>query len=57
LTGYGKGEFEFFGASGKAQADFVAEDLGEAVDWILADASGQTTKAKASKKPQRSQST
>lgn len=37
LTGYGKGELEFFGASSKAQADFVAEDLGEAVDWILAD--------------------
>jgi len=37
LTGYGKGEFDFFGASSKAQADFVAEDLGEAVEWILAD--------------------
>ncbi len=37
LTGYGKGELEFFGASCKAQADFVAKDLGEAVDWILAD--------------------
>jgi D-glycero-D-manno-heptose 1,7-bisphosphate phosphatase len=38
LTGYGKGELEFLGASSKVQADFVAEDLGEAVDWILTDA-------------------
>ena len=38
LTGYGKGELEFFGPSSKVQADFVAEDLGEAVDWILTDA-------------------
>jgi D-glycero-D-manno-heptose 1,7-bisphosphate phosphatase len=50
LTGYGKGELNFFGASSKAQADFVAEDLGEAVDWILADVKGQTEKAKAPKK-------
>ena len=40
LTGYGKGELNFFGASSKPQADFVAEDLGEAVDWILADVKG-----------------
>jgi len=51
LTGYGKGELNFFGASSKAQADFVAEDLGEAVDWILADVKGQTEKVKAPKKP------
>jgi len=47
LTGYGKGELEFLGPSSKVQADFVAEDLGKAVDWILADVSGQTAKAKA----------
>ena len=55
LTGYGKGEFEIFGASCEAPADFVAEDLGEAVDWILTDVRGQTAKAKSSEKPQRSQ--
>ena len=38
LTGYGKGELEFLGPSSKVQADFVAEDLGEAVDWIITDA-------------------
>lgn len=40
LTGYGKGELEFLGSSSKVQADFVAADLEEAVDWILSDASG-----------------
>jgi D-glycero-D-manno-heptose 1,7-bisphosphate phosphatase len=55
LTGYGKGELEFLGASSKVQADFVAEDLGEAVDWILNDARHETAKAKTPKKPQRSQ--
>ena len=38
LTGYGKGELEFLGPSSKVQPDFVAEDLGKAIDWILADA-------------------
>ncbi len=51
LTGYGKGELEFLGPRSKVQAHFVAEDLGEAVDWILADVKGQTEKAKAPKKP------
>jgi len=55
LTGYGRGELEFFGAGSKVQADHVAEDLGEAVDWILADATVQTEKANGEKKPQRSQ--
>ena len=39
LTGYGKGELEFLGPSSKVQADFVAEDLAEAVEWILSDRS------------------
>jgi len=38
LTGYGKGELEFLGPRSKVQPDYVAEDLLEAVDWILADA-------------------
>jgi D-glycero-D-manno-heptose 1,7-bisphosphate phosphatase len=37
LTGYGKGELEFLGQTSKVQADFVAEDLAEAVQWILSD--------------------
>ena len=37
LTGYGRGELEFLGPSSKVQADFVAEDLAEAVEWILSD--------------------
>jgi len=55
LTGYGKGELEFVGPISRVQADFVAEDLKEAVDWILADARDQTEKGKAAKKPHRSQ--
>ncbi len=39
LTGYGKGELEFLGPSSKVQADFVAEDLAEAVEWIFSDMS------------------
>ena len=39
LTGYGKGELELLGPSSKVQADFVAEDLAEAVEWILSDRS------------------
>lgn len=37
LTGYGRGELGFLGPTSKVQADFIAEDLSEAVDWILAD--------------------
>ena len=39
FTGYGKGELKFLGPSSKVQADFVAEDLAEAVEWILSDMS------------------
>ena len=39
LTGYGKGELEFLGPRSKVQADFVAENLAEAVEWILSDRS------------------
>lgn len=35
LTGYGKGEWEYFGGQWKSKPDFVAEDLFEAVQWIL----------------------
>ena len=37
LTGYGKGELEFLGSTSRVKPDFVAEDLSEAVDWILSD--------------------
>ncbi|MGD8688034.1 MAG: HAD family hydrolase [Syntrophobacterales bacterium] len=56
LTGYGKGELEFLGPRSTVQADFVAQNLAEAVEWILADAEGQTEKAKGQRKPQGSQS-
>ena len=39
LTGYGRGELEFLGPSSRVQADFVAKDLAEAVEWILSDMS------------------
>lgn len=35
LTGYGKGEWEFFRDQWKSKPDFVAEDLFNAVQWIL----------------------
>ena len=35
LTGYGKGEREYSGAQWKAKPDHVAQDLFEAVQWIL----------------------
>ncbi len=35
LTGYGKGEWEHFGGEWESKPDFVAEDLYEAVQWIL----------------------
>lgn len=44
LTGYGKGELECLGQSSKVQADFVAEDLAEAVQWILSDMSEQASR-------------
>jgi len=37
LTGYGKGELEYQGKRWKRHPDHVAEHLGGAVDWILAE--------------------
>jgi D-glycero-D-manno-heptose 1,7-bisphosphate phosphatase len=37
LTGYGRGELEFVGPVSPVQPDFVAADLPQAVEWILAD--------------------
>jgi D-glycero-D-manno-heptose 1,7-bisphosphate phosphatase len=37
LTGYGKGELEFVGPVSPVRPDFVAADLPQAVEWILAD--------------------
>ncbi len=34
-TGYGKGELELFGDAWEHKPDFVAEDLYDAVEWIL----------------------
>jgi len=56
LTGYGRGELGFLGPTRKVKPDYIAEDLSEAVDWILADAKGQTEKVNGQRKPQRSQS-
>lgn len=39
LTGYGRGDFEYIGPSKSLQPHYVAEDLVDAVDWILADLS------------------
>jgi len=55
LTGYGRGELEFLGSTSRVKPDFVAEDLSEAVDWILSDAGIQKNEVKTPKKPQRSQ--
>ena len=35
LTGYGKGEWEYFKEQWEVKPDYVAEDLFEAVRWIL----------------------
>ena len=35
LTGYGKGEWEYWGRQWKEKPDYVAQDLFEAVRWIL----------------------
>jgi D-glycero-D-manno-heptose 1,7-bisphosphate phosphatase len=37
LTGYGRGEYEYLGASGKVQPVCVAEDLLAAARWIIED--------------------
>jgi D-glycero-D-manno-heptose 1,7-bisphosphate phosphatase len=34
-TGYGEGELAWHAAKWPAAPDFVASDLGQAVDWIL----------------------
>jgi D-glycero-D-manno-heptose 1,7-bisphosphate phosphatase len=43
LTGYGKGEKKCLAASTELEPDFVATDLAEAVDWILADTDPEAT--------------
>jgi D-glycero-D-manno-heptose 1,7-bisphosphate phosphatase len=37
LTGYGRGDYEYIGPRQQIQPHYVAENLQEAVDWILAD--------------------
>ncbi len=37
LTGYGKGDYEYIGPHQDVQPAFVAQNLKEAVEWILAD--------------------
>jgi D-glycero-D-manno-heptose 1,7-bisphosphate phosphatase len=37
LTGYGRGEYEYLRAAPEAQPVHVADDLPEAVEWILQD--------------------
>lgn len=37
LTGYGRGDFEYIGPRQDIQPDHVADDLYDAVDWILND--------------------
>jgi D-glycero-D-manno-heptose 1,7-bisphosphate phosphatase len=41
LTGYGKGEWEYFGDQWKSKPDYVAQDLFEAVQWILKEEGGK----------------
>lgn len=36
LTGYGRGDACYIGPTQTVQPDFIAEDLSEAVDWLLA---------------------
>lgn len=36
LSGYGKGEYLYRSSSWARQPDFIAADLGEAADWVLA---------------------
>jgi len=44
LTGYGRGEWEHFGSEWNARPSYVAEDLFEAVQWILAQESNKNKK-------------
>ena len=39
LTGYGRGELDYVLPDKKVRPDYIAEDLGEAVDWILTEIS------------------
>ncbi|MFH1217937.1 MAG: D-glycero-beta-D-manno-heptose 1,7-bisphosphate 7-phosphatase [Pseudomonadota bacterium] len=40
LTGYGRGDLDYIGPQQEIQPHFVAEDLQEAVSWILSDLQG-----------------
>ena len=37
LTGYGRGDYKYIGPKQEVKPDFVAENLPEAVNWILND--------------------
>jgi len=37
MTGYGKGEWEYIQSSERIEPDYVADDLKQAVDWIICD--------------------
>ncbi len=37
LTGYGKGEFQYFNNNGNKKPDYIADNLYDAVKWILRD--------------------
>lgn len=41
LTGYGRGDYEFIGPGQAIQPRYVAEDLVEAVQWVLQDMVGR----------------
>ncbi|HUU50471.1 MAG TPA: HAD family hydrolase [Nitrospinota bacterium] len=41
LTGYGKGEYEYLNHTWPKKPDYIAEDLYDAVEWILRDAKKQ----------------
>ncbi len=41
LTGYGRGEWEYIQSSERIEPDYVADDLKQAVDWILCDLAGK----------------
>lgn len=41
LTGYGKGDYEYIGPHQEVVPAFVAQNLKEAVEWILTDMKGR----------------